>query len=109
MRTNLLGVWWCGLAAMAVRVPRRAGVIVNVTSGALLGNPGYAVYGSTKGAVASLTWAWALELADHGIRVHGVSPLAKSGLGGTDRGGNVVDKAPADTSPEPAVASAGEA
>jgi len=34
------------------------------------------VYGATKGAVASLTYAWAVEFASRGVRVNAVSPLA---------------------------------
>src|SRR6201999_2391548 len=33
-------------------------------------------YGASKGGVASLTYTWAVELADRGIRVNAVSPMA---------------------------------
>jgi NAD(P)-dependent dehydrogenase (short-subunit alcohol dehydrogenase family) len=51
------------------------GAIVNVTSRtALIGLPGSAVYGASKGALESLTRAAAVELAPHGIRVNSVAP-----------------------------------
>jgi NAD(P)-dependent dehydrogenase (short-subunit alcohol dehydrogenase family) len=67
--------------------------IVTVISGAAAGMSGMAVYGATKGAVASLTASWALDLATRGIRVNAVSPLAETRLteigrrrlGATDR------------------------
>jgi NAD(P)-dependent dehydrogenase (short-subunit alcohol dehydrogenase family) len=39
-----------------------------------------AVYGTTKGALASLTYSWALDLADHGIRVNAISPVADTSM-----------------------------
>ena len=51
------------------------GAIVNVTSRtALVGVPGSAVYGASKGALESLTRAAALEFAGFGIRVNSVAP-----------------------------------
>jgi NAD(P)-dependent dehydrogenase (short-subunit alcohol dehydrogenase family) len=71
---NLMGTLHCGLAAIGRM--REGGSIVNVTSGTHLGHPGSAVYGATKGAVASLTYGWALDLLPTGIRVNAISPLA---------------------------------
>ncbi|WP_236791786.1 SDR family NAD(P)-dependent oxidoreductase [Amycolatopsis sp. GM8] len=77
IEVNLLGTVHCGLAAIArLRELGKTGAIVNVTSGTHLGHPGTAVYGATKGAVASLTYGWALDLAPLGIRVNAISPLA---------------------------------
>ncbi|MFI6344186.1 SDR family NAD(P)-dependent oxidoreductase [Streptomyces sp. NPDC050560] len=77
VEVNVLGTVHCGLAAITwMREHRRSGSIVNVTSGTHLGHPATAVYGATKGAVASLTYGWALDLADEGIRVNALSPLA---------------------------------
>jgi NAD(P)-dependent dehydrogenase (short-subunit alcohol dehydrogenase family) len=51
------------------------GSIVNVTSRlALVGLPGSAVYGASKGALQSLTRGAAVELAPLGIRVNAVAP-----------------------------------
>lgn len=78
VRVNLLGTVYGTAAAARAMKPHRSGSIVNVTSGAQHGMPELSVYGATKGAVASLTYATALELAPHGIRVNAVSPLART-------------------------------
>lgn len=77
VEVNLLGTVYCGLAAIGrMRERGTAGSIVNVTSGTHLGHPDTAVYGATKGAVASLTYGWALDLLSLGVRVNAISPLA---------------------------------
>lgn len=77
VEVNVLGTIYCGLAAIAWMANEgRAGSIVNVTSGTHLGHPQTAVYGATKGAIASLTYGWALDLQPLGIRVNAISPLA---------------------------------
>ncbi|PXY18907.1 SDR family NAD(P)-dependent oxidoreductase [Prauserella muralis] len=74
---NVLGTVYCGLYAVRWMVERgRPGSIVNVTSGTHLGHPETGVYGATKGAVASLTYGWALDLLPFGVRVNAISPLA---------------------------------
>jgi len=73
---NVLGVLYCGTAALARMRAQGSGVIVNATSGAHLGMAQRSVYGATKGAVASVTYGWALEMAPHGVSVIGLSPLA---------------------------------
>lgn len=58
-----------------VRAMRGGGAVVNVTSRtALVGVPGSAVYGASKGALESLTRAAALEFAGFGVRVNSVAP-----------------------------------
>ena len=60
-------------AARAMR--GRGGSIVNLTSRtAQVGVPTMALYGASKGALASLTRAAAVELAPLGIRVNAVAP-----------------------------------
>ncbi|MFI6026875.1 SDR family NAD(P)-dependent oxidoreductase [Amycolatopsis magusensis] len=76
VEVNVLGVLYTGLAAMRVMRERGSGVLVNVASGSLLGKPGGAAYSASKGAVASLTYSWAADLAGCGIRVNAISPLA---------------------------------
>jgi len=74
---NVLGTIYCGHAAIdRMRTAGAPASIVNVTSGTHLGQPGLAVYGATKGAVASLTYGWALDLAGTNVRVNALSPLA---------------------------------
>jgi NAD(P)-dependent dehydrogenase (short-subunit alcohol dehydrogenase family) len=75
---NVLGVIYSGLAAIHRFRAQGHGVIVNVTSGGHLGMRDLALYGATKGAVASLTYGWARDLAPEGIRVVGYSPLGQT-------------------------------
>jgi NAD(P)-dependent dehydrogenase (short-subunit alcohol dehydrogenase family) len=74
IQVNVLGVIYMGLAA--VRAMRDGGSIVNVSSGASLGQRALGTYAASKGAVASLTYSWALDLESAGIRVNAVCPLA---------------------------------
>ena len=77
VEVNVLGTIHVGHAAIdRMREQGGPASIVNVTSGTHLGQPGLAVYGATKGAVASLTYGWALDLVGTEIRVNAVSPLA---------------------------------
>lgn len=75
IEVNLLGTAYCGLHA--IRAMRQSGgSIVNVTSGAHAGSADMGAYSASKGAVASLTYTWAVDLAGSGIRVNAVSPNA---------------------------------
>jgi NAD(P)-dependent dehydrogenase (short-subunit alcohol dehydrogenase family) len=76
MEVNVLGTCYCGTHAIRQMLVQRSGVIVNVTSGAQAGTSLLAAYGATKGAVASLTYSWAIDLAESGIRVNAISPMA---------------------------------
>jgi NAD(P)-dependent dehydrogenase (short-subunit alcohol dehydrogenase family) len=76
VEVNVLGVIYTGLAA--VRAMRPGGSIVNISSGAALGQRALGTYAASKGAVASLTYSWALDLEAAGIRVNAVCPLART-------------------------------
>ncbi len=76
IEVNVLGVLYCGIAAARVMRRQRAGSIVNISSGSSLGQRSAGTYSASKGAVASLTYSWALDLAEVGIRVNGVCPVA---------------------------------
>jgi NAD(P)-dependent dehydrogenase (short-subunit alcohol dehydrogenase family) len=76
MEVNVLGPCYCGTHAMRHMLNEGHGVIVNVTSGAQAGSPLLAGYGATKGAIASLTFSWAMDLAGTGVRVNAISPMA---------------------------------
>jgi NAD(P)-dependent dehydrogenase (short-subunit alcohol dehydrogenase family) len=76
VRVNVLGVIYGTQAAARVMMLQGSGSIVNVTSGSQSGMRHNAVYGATKGAVASLTYGAAMDLAEYGVRVNAISPTA---------------------------------
>lgn len=54
---------------------RGSGSIINISSMAgRIGLPAAAAYGATKGALESMTRAWAAEFSPHGVRVNAVAP-----------------------------------
>ena len=76
IEVNVLGVIYTGVSA--IRAMRPGGSIVNISSGAALGQRSLGTYAASKGAVASLTYSWALDLEAAGIRVNAVCPLART-------------------------------
>jgi NAD(P)-dependent dehydrogenase (short-subunit alcohol dehydrogenase family) len=76
VEVGLVGSLYCGVHAMRHMRDQRSGSIVNVTSRSALGVRGHSTYVSVKGALMSLTFAWALELMDHGVRVNALAPGA---------------------------------
>jgi NAD(P)-dependent dehydrogenase (short-subunit alcohol dehydrogenase family) len=75
VEVNVLGPLFCGIAALKEMRRQGSGSIVNATSGAHLGLPGISTYGTTKGAVTSMTFGWAVD-APAGVRVNAISPTA---------------------------------
>ena len=73
---NLKSVLLCSQAVAPSVVERKAGSIVNIVSiaGRNGGGPGAGAYSTAKGALITLTKAWAKELAPHNVRVNAVSP-----------------------------------
>ena len=106
VRANIVGVAACGTFAMRRMVDQGFGSIVNIVSGAHFGIPHMSVYGATKGAVASFTYGWALDLEGTGVRVNAVSPLGRTRMGAAtaefyrSHGLGVIDNA---GSPDPEV------
>jgi NAD(P)-dependent dehydrogenase (short-subunit alcohol dehydrogenase family) len=78
LEVNVVGLFNCARAAIGPMLAQGRGSIVNVTSGAQTGQPGLSLYGATKGAVASFTYAWAGELAGRGVRVNAISPMGST-------------------------------
>lgn len=76
IEVNVLGVLYCGIAAARAMRAQGSGSIVNISSGSSFGQRRAGAYSASKGAVASLTYSWALDLEEVGIRVNGVCPLA---------------------------------
>ena len=75
---NVKGVFAMARHAVDVMIPQGRGCILNVTSGAQAGLEGRSIYSASKAGVAGLTYTMALDLAQHGIRVNGISPLART-------------------------------
>jgi len=78
VEVNLIGSAFVGTHAMKVMIDRRRGSIVNATSSAQLGIHQLGIYGATKGALASITYSWAMDLAKHNVRVNAYSPVAST-------------------------------
>jgi NAD(P)-dependent dehydrogenase (short-subunit alcohol dehydrogenase family) len=79
VEVNLLGAMFCGIHAIRTMIEcGNGGSIVNVSSGYQSGVATGGCYAATKGAIASLTYSWALEGHRHGIRVNAIAPMART-------------------------------
>jgi NAD(P)-dependent dehydrogenase (short-subunit alcohol dehydrogenase family) len=79
VEVNLLGAMFCGIHAIRTMIEcGNGGSIVNISSGYQSGVATGGCYAATKGALASLTYAWALEGHRHGIGVNAVAPMART-------------------------------
>lgn len=83
IEVNVLGTLHCGVHALRHMLPRRSGSIVNITSGAQAGSSLQSVYGASKGAVASLTYSWAIDCIASGVRVNAFAPMARTAMADT--------------------------
>jgi NAD(P)-dependent dehydrogenase (short-subunit alcohol dehydrogenase family) len=84
VEVNVLGALYCGAAAARVMREQGAGSIVNMGSLAMVGQRTAGAYSASKGAVSSMTVAWAVELAEHGVRVNALFPLAHTRMALSD-------------------------
>jgi NAD(P)-dependent dehydrogenase (short-subunit alcohol dehydrogenase family) len=75
VEVNVMGPLFCTAHAVKPMLAQGSGSIINVTSDAHMGAPTMGVYGATKGAVASMVYTWAMELAGSGVRVNGLLPF----------------------------------
>jgi NAD(P)-dependent dehydrogenase (short-subunit alcohol dehydrogenase family) len=80
LETNALGSAFCGVHAIRHMQRQGSGCVVNVTSGSQAGWRLMSAYAASKGAIASLTYSWAMDLKGTGIRVNAVSPVAVTRL-----------------------------
>ncbi len=81
LEVNVLGTMFPSAHAIGHMQRAGRGAIVNVTSGAQMGLVAMGAYGASKGAVASLTYAWAADLPAGTIRVNAVSPSGATQMG----------------------------
>jgi 3-oxoacyl-[acyl-carrier protein] reductase len=79
-------------AALRMKDQGVGGAIVNTVSAAHYGNFGQTNYAGSKGAIASMTYTWALELSRYGIRVNAISPSGTTRMSATAKiGGKTVE------------------
>ncbi len=79
-------------AAQRMRDQGSGGCVINTVSAAHYGNFGQTNYAASKGAIASMTYTWALELSRYGIRVNAISPSGTTRMSATARiGGKTVE------------------
>jgi len=93
VKVHLYGTFRCAQeAALRMREQGTGGSIVNTVSAAHFGNFGQTNYAGSKGAIASMTYTWALELARYGIRVNAISPSGTTRMSATAKiGGKEVE------------------
>ncbi|MEW9673972.1 SDR family NAD(P)-dependent oxidoreductase [Ammoniphilus sp. 3BR4] len=74
---NLKGVFWGIQAVIPYMKKQSSGVIINTASiNGVRPRPGNSMYSASKAGVINLTKSLALELAEFGIRVVGINPVA---------------------------------
>jgi NAD(P)-dependent dehydrogenase (short-subunit alcohol dehydrogenase family) len=93
VEVNLLGAIYVGAHALRVMAEQGYGAIVNNTSSSHYGVPGLASYSATKGALASLTYSWAVDMLPFGVRVNAFAPSAFTRMS-TQSGNPIALKAP---------------
>jgi 3-oxoacyl-[acyl-carrier protein] reductase len=75
MGVNVRGTWLCCRAVAPVLRQQRSGVIINISSGTILGGQtGFAHYVTSKAAVWGMARVLARELGDFGVRVNTITP-----------------------------------
>jgi NAD(P)-dependent dehydrogenase (short-subunit alcohol dehydrogenase family) len=95
---NLLGTMYSGVRALqAMERQGGGGAIVNISSEAHFGYPLMDAYGATKGGVASLTYGWARNAAELGVRVNAVAPNAQTRMSPIGPDGTPLPRPPADS------------
>jgi NAD(P)-dependent dehydrogenase (short-subunit alcohol dehydrogenase family) len=101
VEVNLLGTLFTGIAALRYLVAAGSGSVITTTSGSATGLAGVSTYSATKGAIMSLTYSWAAELAGTGVRVNCVRPRAFTRMSAAR--GVAPDESPAPESVTPVI------
>lgn len=84
MNVHVKGTFLCHqAAALAMKEQGTGGVLLSTVSAAHFGNFGQANYAGAKGAIASMTYTLAMELARYGIRVNALSPSGTTRMSDT--------------------------
>ncbi len=77
IRVDLLGPYYCARQALRRMIPKKRGVILNITSvHEFIPWEGYSAYASAKAGLSMFTKTLAQEVADQGIRVLAIAPGA---------------------------------
>ena len=77
IRIDLLGPYYCARQALRRMIPKKQGVILNITSvHEFIPWEGYSAYASAKAGLSMFTKTLAQEVADQGIRVIAIAPGA---------------------------------
>ena len=80
LSVNLKGYFLCAQACAKEMVNQKSGTIINIGSIAMgqvgIGFPGIVHYSASKGGIAAMTEALALEMAPYNIRVNAIAPGA---------------------------------
>ena len=76
--TRWAAAWWRERAKAGVDV--QASVVCTTSTSGLHGNPGQSNYGAAKAGIAAFTVIAAAELAQYGVRVNAVAPMARTRL-----------------------------
>ncbi|NND66651.1 MAG: SDR family oxidoreductase, partial [Halioglobus sp.] len=84
MNVHVKGTFLCHqAAALAMQEQGTGGVLLATVSAAHFGNFGQTNYAGAKGAIASMTYTLAMELARYGIRVNAISPSGTTRMSDT--------------------------
>jgi NAD(P)-dependent dehydrogenase (short-subunit alcohol dehydrogenase family) len=84
MNIHVKGTFLCHqAAALQMREQCTGGSLVSTVSAAHFGNFGQVNYAGAKGAIASMTYTMAMELARYGIRANAISPSGTTRMSDT--------------------------
>jgi 3-oxoacyl-[acyl-carrier protein] reductase len=84
INVHVKGTFLCHqAAALSMKAAGSGGVLLSTVSAAHFGNFGQTNYAGAKGAIASMTYTMAMELARYGIRVNAISPSGTTRMSDT--------------------------